>query len=147
MSFNTKKCRILIISRQRLRLVPAYKIGPDHLTTPYLGVTISSDLRWNIHINNVCAWAIRTLNFIRRNIYRCPPDSKSLALASSWVCQWSLGSSHSKERQQPWNFPTSSSQVCEKRLPPHNECFIPDWWAFSLIPSLASKQTWINALP
>ena len=83
MSFNTKKCHILSISRLRLRPVPAYKIGPDHLTAvdsyPYLGVTISSDLCWNIHINNVCARATRTLNFIGRNIYRCPPDSKSLA--------------------------------------------------------------------
>jgi len=86
MYFNTKKCHILSISHQRLRPVPAYKIGPDHLTAvdsnPYLGVTISSDLRWNIHINNVCARATRTLNCIRRNIYKCPPDSKSLAFNS-----------------------------------------------------------------
>jgi hypothetical protein len=86
MSFNTKKCHILSISRQRRKPVLAYKIGPDNLTAvdsyPYLGVTISSDLRWNIHINNVCARATRTLNFIRRNIYRCPPDSKSLAYTS-----------------------------------------------------------------
>ena len=86
MSFNTKKCHILSISRQRLRPVTAYKIGPDHLTPvdsyPYLGVSISSDLRWNIHINDVCARATRTLNFIRRNIYRCPADSKSLAFTS-----------------------------------------------------------------
>ena len=86
MSFNTKKCHILSISRQRLRPVTAYKNGPDYFTPvdsyPYLGVTISSDLRWNIHVNNVCARATRTLNFIRRNIYRCPADSKSLAFTS-----------------------------------------------------------------
>ena len=61
MSFNTKKCHILSISRQRLRPVTAYKIGPDYLTPvdsyPYLGVTISSDLRWNTNVNNVCVRA------------------------------------------------------------------------------------------
>jgi len=86
MFFNSKKCHILSISRQRFIPVPTYKIGPDHLTAvdsyPYLGVTISSGLRWTIHINNVCALATRTLNFIRRNMYRCPPDSKSLVFTS-----------------------------------------------------------------
>ena len=86
MSFNTKKCHILSISRHRLKPILSYKIGPDLLTPvdsyPYLGVTISSDLRWNIHINNVCARAARTLNLIRRNIYRCSTDSKSLAYTS-----------------------------------------------------------------
>ena len=39
----------------------------------YLGVTITSDLRWNTHVSNVCTKANRTLGFLRRNLYSCPP--------------------------------------------------------------------------
>ena len=34
----------------------------------YLGVTITEDLRWDSHINDICAKANRTLGFLRRNI-------------------------------------------------------------------------------
>ena len=37
----------------------------------YLGVTITSDLRWNTHVSNVCTKANRTLGFLRRNLYSC----------------------------------------------------------------------------
>jgi len=49
---------------------------------PYLGVTISSDLRWYKHVDSVSAKATRRLNFVRRNIYRWPPDVKTLAYTS-----------------------------------------------------------------
>jgi len=42
----------------------------------YLGVTVSSDLRWHEDVNNVSAKATKTLNFIRHNVYCCPPDTK-----------------------------------------------------------------------
>ena len=43
----------------------------------YLGVT--SDLRWNTHISNVCTKANRTLGFLRRNLYSCPQEVKEAA--------------------------------------------------------------------
>ena len=42
----------------------------------YLGVTITSDLRWNTHVSNVCTNANRTLGFLRRNLYSCPQEVK-----------------------------------------------------------------------
>ena len=45
----------------------------------YLGVTITNDLKWNTHISNVCTKANRTLRFLRRNLYSCPPDVKEAA--------------------------------------------------------------------
>ena len=45
----------------------------------YLGVTITNDLKWNTHISNVCTKANRTLGFLRRNLYSCPPDVKEAA--------------------------------------------------------------------
>ena len=38
----------------------------------YLGVTITSDWRWNTHVSNVCTKANRTLGFPRRNIFLAP---------------------------------------------------------------------------
>jgi hypothetical protein len=34
----------------------------------YLGVTISDDLKWESHINNICGKANKTLGFLRRNL-------------------------------------------------------------------------------
>ena len=43
------------------------------------GVTITSDLRWNTHVSNVCTKANRTLGFLRRNLYSCPQEVKEAA--------------------------------------------------------------------
>ena len=45
----------------------------------YLGVTITSDLRWNTHVSNVCTKANRTLGFLRRNLYSCHQEVKEAA--------------------------------------------------------------------
>jgi hypothetical protein len=34
----------------------------------YLGVTISEDLKWESHINNICGKANKTIGFLRRNL-------------------------------------------------------------------------------
>jgi len=86
MNFNTKKCHVLSISRKREKPVLTYKIGSEHLSEvdsyPYLGVTISCDLKWHLHIDNSCLKASRVLNFVRRNIYHCSPEAKALAYTS-----------------------------------------------------------------
>ena len=45
----------------------------------YLGVTITSDLRWNTHVSNVCTKANRTPGLLRRNLYFCPQEVKETA--------------------------------------------------------------------
>jgi len=83
MSFNAKKCLVMSISRRRCKPLLEYRLGQILLTPVdsyyYLGVTISSDLRWSTHIDNICTKATRTLNFIGRQIDCCSPESKSLA--------------------------------------------------------------------
>ena len=83
---DAKKCHILTISHERNPPIANYTLGQEQLSVvdsyPYLGVTISSDLRWHKHVDSVSAKATRTLNFVRRNIYRCLPDVKSLAYTS-----------------------------------------------------------------
>ena len=54
----------------------------------YLGITITSDLKWNTHITNVCTKANRTLGSLRRNLFSCPQDVKK-QLIKVW-CDQSL---------------------------------------------------------
>ena len=53
MRFNSKKLHILSISRQRNKSSPVYYLGTDELSTvsshTYLGITVSSDLKWHEH--------------------------------------------------------------------------------------------------
>ena len=58
----------------------------------YLGVTITSDLRWNTHVSNVCTKANRTLGFLRRNLYSCPQEVKEAAYKGLVVLQEELES-------------------------------------------------------
>jgi len=48
----------------------------------YLGVTISSDLRWNEHVEKVCSKANKTIGFLRRNLRVSSPKLKTLAYFS-----------------------------------------------------------------
>src|SRR5664279_3860596 len=86
MQFNSKKCHILSITRQKSRPTTTYTLGVETLSRvdsyPYLGVTVSSDLRWHNHISNISTKATRTLNFVRRNVYSCSPEAKALAYTS-----------------------------------------------------------------
>ena len=65
---------------------------------PYLGVTISDDLRWNLHVDSVSAKAMWVLSFLCRNIIRCPPNAKAVAYKTLVrpkleyaACSWGLG--------------------------------------------------------
>ena len=60
------------------------------LNTRYLGITITSDLRWNTH---VCTKANRTLGFLRRNLYSCPQEVKEAAYKESMRPVLDYGSS------------------------------------------------------
>ena len=73
MRFNSEKCHISSISRQRNKSSPVYYLGTDMLSNvsshTYLGITVSSDLKWHEHISNICLKATRTLNFVRRSTF------------------------------------------------------------------------------
>lgn len=44
----------------------------DGDNNPYLGLSISNDLKWTNHINNICKKASSTVGFIRRNLKHSP---------------------------------------------------------------------------
>ena len=83
MRFNAKKCYILSINQKRTKF---YQLNNHILqevqNNPYLGLEISNDLKWNIHINNVCKKANATLGFLRRNLRNVPENCRKTAYIS-----------------------------------------------------------------
>lgn len=72
MEFHPEKCEVLRVSRKCSMNKHEYKLSGKVPATvdsaKYLGVTITSDLRWNRHIDNITSKANRTLSFLKRNL-------------------------------------------------------------------------------
>ena len=83
MKFNATKCYILPIKKKSNHY---YQLNNTILqevkSNPYLGLNISSDLKWTNHINSVCKKASSTLGFVRRNLANCPKQSRFTAYTS-----------------------------------------------------------------
>jgi myo-inositol-hexaphosphate 3-phosphohydrolase len=72
MSFHPEKCNVLTISRKKQPIRNSYTLHGqqlEHVTTAkYLGVSITSDMKWNQHISNICKKANNTMSFLKRNL-------------------------------------------------------------------------------
>ena len=72
MSFHPDKCNILRVTTKKQPIHFYYNMHGHILesvkTAKYLGITLSSDLKWNSHIQQTTAKANRSLSFIRRNL-------------------------------------------------------------------------------
>ena len=84
MRFQPVKCNMMQLTRKRIKKIHvSYTLEVTNLenveSIKYLGVIITSDLRWNTHVSNVCTKANRTLRFLRRNLYSCPQEVKEAA--------------------------------------------------------------------
>ena len=84
MIFQAVKCNMMQLTRKRIKKSHAsYTLEGSDLENveriKYLVVTITSDLRWNTHVSNVCTKANRTLGFLRRNLCSCPKEVKEAA--------------------------------------------------------------------
>ena len=59
MQFHPEKCQVLTVSRNKTKVMHKYTLHGHQLENvdeaKYLGITISSDLRWNRHIDNIKA--------------------------------------------------------------------------------------------
>ena len=80
MSFHPDKCEVLQFGK-RWKSQYHLRTHSLHTTnkTKYLGVTISSDLKWKSHISDVATKANKTLGFLRRNLKVGSITTKSLA--------------------------------------------------------------------
>ena len=83
MSFNPSKCQVIHVTRRKTPLQTKYHLHGCVLesvpSAKYLGVTISEDLKWSEHINNITKKANQTLGFLKRNIRVHNKDLKSTA--------------------------------------------------------------------
>ena len=84
MRFQPVKCNMMQVTRKRIKKIHvSYTLEGTDLenveSIKYLGVTITSDLRWNTHVSNVLTKTNRTLGFLRRNLYSYPQGVKEAA--------------------------------------------------------------------
>ena len=83
MEFNPGKCQVIHIARSKSQVKSRYFMHNQELESvaaaKYLGVTISKDLSWNTHINNITSTANKTLGFVKRNVVTKNKDIKNMA--------------------------------------------------------------------
>ncbi|CAB3379160.1 Hypothetical predicted protein [Cloeon dipterum] len=83
MELNSRKCKVMDISRARLPLHFEYTLGDAPLeyvdSQRLLGVHIARDLRWRVHTDIVRAKAAQRLSFAARNLRGCTPRVKRIA--------------------------------------------------------------------
>lgn len=83
MCFNPKKCNIMHISTRRTCHPHPYFMAGIELESVkehrYLGVTLTSSLSWNAHVDAQCSKASGLLGLLRRNLAKCSTLSKTTA--------------------------------------------------------------------
>ena len=83
MDFNASKCSVIHIlpSKRKQSINTTYTLHGEPLETEeaskYLGVTITNNLTWTRHTENVIAKGNRTLGFLRRNFRDCTTPVKA----------------------------------------------------------------------
>ena len=72
MQFHSDKCNILRVTTKKTHIHFYYNMNGHILesveSAKYFGITISSNLKWNKHIQNMTSKANKTLEFIRSNL-------------------------------------------------------------------------------
>jgi len=63
------KCEVISVTRKKNLITYPYHIHDHHLKHVDYGVHITSDFRWDKHIDNICSRANSSLGFIRRNVF------------------------------------------------------------------------------
>ncbi len=81
MEFNVDKCFIMRISLSKtIKCTHSYKMGGTTLqvvpANPYLGVQLDNKMSFRPHIQGISSKGTRLLNFLRRNMKKCPPTTK-----------------------------------------------------------------------
>ena len=83
MGFNADKCEVIRITNKKRPLCSDYTIHNQKLNikteTKYMGATISSDLSWSRHADNIAKKADSTMEFLKRSIRSASQAAKATA--------------------------------------------------------------------
>ena len=83
MTINPEKCTVMHITHNKKPVITNYQLHGHTLErehiSKYLGITISEDLKWYAHMNNITTRANISLGFTRRNLRACKPPVKTAA--------------------------------------------------------------------
>ena len=83
MRFNAKKCYVMSINNHSSNF---YQLNNTILQqvkeNPYLGITLSEDLKFSKHVNKITSKASSTLGFLKRNLKHCPETCRKTAYLS-----------------------------------------------------------------
>ena len=91
MAFHPDTCNVISVTRNKKPIKFNYILHGhtlDHVTkAKYLGVTISSDLKWESYINNITKKANNTLGFLKMNLNSLQVPSYTITI----VCLLCMG--------------------------------------------------------
>ena len=83
MAFHPEKCVVIQVASKCRTISADYVLHNHHLdvvdSSKYLGVTISNNLKWDRHIDNITAKANRTLGFLKQNLRGCRTSARARA--------------------------------------------------------------------
>ena len=82
MEFNASKCHAMTITNKKNPITRDYTLHGHRLervnSAKYLGVELSSDLKWGKHVSRIVTKANQTSAFITRNLEGCPLATQAL---------------------------------------------------------------------
>jgi len=83
MQFNLSKYKVLCISNTRSPSVKKYTFCGVELEQvqdiTYLGIKLTSKLKWDQHVSTVSSKASKVLGVVRRNLHNCPRSVRETA--------------------------------------------------------------------
>ena len=114
MLFNPTKCYKMSVYQSRSAVLKDYTLCNQTLVAvqphPCLGILLSSDLRWNPHVDKIAKKGNSTLAFVKRKLYACSEESITCQ-ATSRVCDCSMGSLQTESCGETVSSLKSCSQI------------------------------------